>query len=515
MTQESTAGDFTPVAIVGGGPVGLSLALGLARLGVRSTLLEREAATSEHSKAPGIHVRTREAFRQWGIERRVREAGVLRPSFPLHDARPGRGPLLAADFSELDDEADRPGILILEQGRTEKILLEAVRESGWCDVRFAARAVGLTQTAHGATLTIRERAAERSLDAELVVGCDGADSFVRSALDLGFDGTTYALQPMLADVRLDDRRDDLPWPRVRNQRGGLTAALRLSAGLWRIIRLERGRPRSRAVVSRQEVDRHVSQVLGPEPTELVWASRFRIHRRASPRFRVGRVLLAGDAAHVHSPVGGLGMNGGIQDAHNLAWKLALALRAGDHDRLLDSYEVERRAVIVGRVSRSTGLATRALLQAPFAVREAAFALLRTLLRMPPLRRRGLRRAAMIDLAYPCSGLLQRHARAAGERLPNPMLRTPDGADVRLHDLLPNAPVIIDVADHRGFAAHLPVDHVIQVGAGAHREPTGLLRAVLAGKDGWILVRPDTHIAWARHDLEGVGGAVRHALGLPG
>lgn len=515
MSVHSSAHARVPVAIVGAGPVGLSLVLGLARHGVPSILIERKTGTSRYSKAPGIHVRTREIFRQWGIEQRFLDLGVLRRPITLYADGAGSRSLLSIDFSELDAEADRPGLLVLEQGHTERLLLEAVRESGLCDVRFGVEAVGLVPGGEHARLTIREDGAERSLDAGFVAGCDGASSFVRHALELPFEGTTYAIRPMLADVRVDDERDALPWPRIRNGRGGVTVAIRLQAGLWRIIRIERGEPAKGDEVPDEEVGRRVDEVLGQGPFEIVWASRFRIHLRSSPRFRVGRVLLAGDAAHVHSPAGGLGMNAGIQDAHNLAWKIAYALDGGDIDRLLDSYDVERRAVVVESVSRYADLVTRMFLQAPWIARAVAFSLFRVGLMIPRVRRKFLRRMTMIDLDYPASPLLDPQARSAGVRLPNPRLRSPAGTDVRLYDLLPNGPVILAVGTDRDIRVGPPVQDVIRIGPGGYHDPGGLLRGLLGGTDGWVLVRPDLHVAWARDRLEGIGDAVRHALGTPG
>lgn len=379
--------------------------------------------------------------------------------------------------------------------------------------------MGLEPGDDGATLTVRDRGVERTVEAGFVVGCDGAGSFVRDALGLPFDGRTYAIRPMLADIHVGDLRDALPWPRLRNAAGGLTFTFRLRPGLWRIVRLERGDPDRPDDVPQEEINDRVTDVLGPGPVETIWASRFRIHRRASPRFRVGHVLLAGDAAHVHSPAGGLGMNAGIQDAHNLAWKLAAALRGGDVDRLLDSYDVERRAVVVGSVSRYTDLITRAVLQTPAPVRAVGFLAWRLALRFPPVRTAALRRATMIDLDYPASPILDPDERGAGVRLPNAPLRSGDGSEVRLYDLLPYRPALLEIGRHRDAPdpgltppPALPVEHVIRIGPGARTDPTGALRDLLGGRSGWILVRPDAHVAWARDDLEGIGEAVTHALG---
>jgi 2-polyprenyl-6-methoxyphenol hydroxylase-like FAD-dependent oxidoreductase len=501
-----------PVAIVGAGPVGFSLALGLARRGVRCVLLERRAGTSERSKAPAIHVRTREALRLWGVEERLLAAGALRRELTLYDVGRQDRELLTVGFSGLEEEAEQPGLLVLEQGRTEAILLQAVRETGLCDVRFGAEAVGLETGEETARVTIRLGGRQRYVEASYVVGCDGASSFVRQALGLSFDGITYSVRPVLADVRLDDRRDTLPWPRISNRLDGFAFTVRLGEGLWRLVRLERGKPRKEDDVSLEEVRPLVDELLGPGPVEVVWASRFQIHRRAVSRFRVGQVLLAGDAAHVHSPAGGMGMNAGLQDAHNLAWKLASALKGGDTERLLASYDEERRTVTVGRVSRYTDIVTRAFVTVPAPVRALAFVVWRLGIRIPPLRRRNLRRATMIDLGYSTSSLLDPGAQAAGVRLPDPLLRTTAGEEVRLYRLLGYRPVLLEVGEVERIEPHPAIAAVIRIGPGGHSDPSGLLRGLLGGRDGWILVRPDGHVAWARREASGIHQAIDQALG---
>jgi 2-polyprenyl-6-methoxyphenol hydroxylase-like FAD-dependent oxidoreductase len=230
-----------PVAIVGAGPTGLVLALGLARHGVRSVLLERQAGTGAESRAAGIHVRTREILGQWRVEDAVRKAGFLRSSLALHDAATGRR-LMAIDFSELDDEVDDPGMLFLEQSETERLLLDAVRDSGLCEIRFGSEVVALTHRPKNVELHVRTGAEEQALAADFAVGCDGAGSVVREAVSLPFDGITYSVRPTLADVRVRDERDRLPWPRLCNRKTGLSFTFRLAPHLWRIVALERSEP---------------------------------------------------------------------------------------------------------------------------------------------------------------------------------------------------------------------------------------------------------------------------------
>ncbi len=510
-----------PVVIVGAGPVGLALAIGLRRHGVASVVLERSRTTSRHSKAAVIHVRTREVLRQWGIEQPFLQAGTLRASITLHTAADNRA-RATLDLAELGSEAELPGLLLLEQSVTERLLLDELRGDAPGEVRFGAEVVALAQHADGVTVTARTDRGEERLEAAFVIGCDGASSSVRRLVGLPFRGLTYRTRPMLADIRVEDARDALPWPRQHQGATGATNAVRLRPGLWRIIRLDDQAPpagdgHTETPVDDTEVARRVEEVLGPGPFEVVWAERFRIHRRSSPRFRLGRIVLAGDAAHIHSPLGGLGMNAGVQDSHNLAWKLAATLAGGDGERLLGSYDVERRAAVVEQVSRTTDVATRMFLQSPPTIREHSVGAVAAALRIGPLRLRGLRALSMIDLSYPGSPLLDATHRSAGVRLPDPVLVTPGGREVRLHRLLPAAAaMLIQVASTsvsppgpardtphsptgtipEPVAAGPPGVHRLRVGPGHHRDPRGSLRGLLGGDDGWILVRPDAHVAWS-------------------
>lgn len=508
MTAETTA----PIVIVGGGPVGLSMALGLANHGVNSVLLERKPTTNAQSRAPAIHVRSLEIFRQWGVADRLLHEGTLKQSMSMYRGPISRRPLLTFPFRDLDAEADNAGILFLEQGRTERILAEAVVATDLCDVRFATEVIGIESDGEGVDLTVRDEDGSRQIRASYVVGCDGTGSFVRNAVGLPFDGITFPLRPVLADVRITDERDALPWPRFHNGRHGFTAAQRLAPARWRIVRVEAGDPIPGGDVSTEEVRGRTTEVLGDGEMEVLWASRFQFQRRDSPSYRQGRIMLAGDAAHAFPPANGQGMNAGIQDVHNLAWKLAASLDGADTGRLLDSYDIERRAVI-GTVSRHVSGLTRIGIQAPRPVRAAVVQLMRLAMSIPRARRKRLRDMAMLGLDLPVSPLLNA-GRSAGKRAPNPILRSATGGEVRLYDLVGKGPALVEIAPDGDCWAEVPVDITITIGGdGGYEDPSGALRAALGADSGAILIRPDLYVAWARTDPVGAADAARRSLGL--
>src|SRR5688500_1602461 len=392
------------IGIAGAGPVGLALAIGLARHGVSSVVLEESDALSEHSKAVGVLPRTLETFATWGIlDPFVEQGYYLRQIRPWSVKR--NAPLLTIDLSPLDPVTVAPGVLILPQNRTERLLYEAARATGRVDVRLGHRVAEFVDDAEGVTVTAQTTAGERvSVRVDYLVGCDGPRSTVRSVLGWPLEGKTYPARMLLADVRVGEPRNALPWPRALAADRYVGGAVRIESDLWRLIATVDKRMSDEEAVAPPYVSPLVDAFLGPGPFELVWASTFHIHCRTSPHFRRGRVFLAGDAAHINSPAGGQGMNSGIQDAHNLAWKLARAVAGGPAESLLASYEAERRPVIVGNVDRFTDLLTRGILLAPAPLRLGVLGAARAALKLPPLSARMLPRAGMLDTQYPDSTL---------------------------------------------------------------------------------------------------------------
>lgn len=380
------------VVVVGAGPVGLTVALGVARGGRRVLVLEKEPGPAMHSRAPAIWPGTQEVLAGLGVLDRFLADGMAVRRLALHDVDGGGVPLVLP-LDELAGETRWPWLLVLPQSRTERLLAEALREEARAQVRFSAEVTGLRQDGRGVRVAFRHGGAEHALEAPFVAGCDGAHSVVRERLGLPFDGKTYQARVTLADVELP-AAEDAAFPRFTT-RAGLAVGIRLQGALWRLI-LPFARDPGDSLDERIE-----AALAGLFPDHLaeahrtVWKSTFRMHRRMVPRFVEGRVALAGDAAHLNSPVGGQGMNAGIQDAEVLARALLDALHAGDEGRLL-AYGSRRRPAVARGVNPFTDRLTRLLLfREGRAIRPVLWAAGRAV-RIGPVRRRLLRRLAMLD-----------------------------------------------------------------------------------------------------------------------
>src|SRR6201984_2269488 len=366
-----------PVLIVGGGPVGLSLALALARQQVRSVIFEAKTELDPHSRALGILPRTLEIFRNWGVYDQFVKSGELLSRIDLWAAGKTK-PFVTIDLSIFRRISSAGGVLIMPQNRTEELLLEAVKASGFTEVFFGHRVTGFEQDSDGVTLQVTgPGGASETHHGRYLVGADGAHSVIRATLGWELEGKTYPTRMLLGDIRLEDDRDHLPWPLFAPvHRGGL-AAVRYQPQHWRFIATVEPGESDEALTEAANIERRVHELFGVGPFECLWSSVFHIPCRTSPHFRQGRVLLAGDAGHINSPAGGQGMNSGIQDAHNLAWKLARVLAGADAQSLLVSYEAERRGAVINNVDRYTDFLTRFGLLAPGFLKKAMGALIRT------------------------------------------------------------------------------------------------------------------------------------------
>jgi 2-polyprenyl-6-methoxyphenol hydroxylase-like FAD-dependent oxidoreductase len=363
----------TDVLVVGAGPTGLTLAASLVARGISTTVVDRQAAGANTSRAAVVNARSLEVLEGLDVTRRLVKEGVEAPRFTIRDRQ---RTLLPVDFSVLPTEYAYS--LMVPQSTTEKLLLDRLVELGGCVVR-PKTLTAIAQDRDGVTATFDDGDVIR---ARYAVGADGIHSIVREQAGIGFEGGVYDESFVLADVRLagDAPHDEviLFWDKA-----GLTVVAPLPGGVHRIVAPVADAPEEpSASFVQQLLDTRVGagQLT---VTGIVWGSRFRIHHRVADTYRAGRLLLAGDAAHVHSPAGGQGMNLGIQDAVALADALAAVLADGP-ETLLDDYSTARRPIarhVVSMTDRLTRLAT--LPRAVRPIRNAAIGLVG---RIPRVRR---------------------------------------------------------------------------------------------------------------------------------
>ena len=360
----------TDVLIAGAGPVGLTAAVELRRRGIACRIVDELLEPPQYAKAVGVQPRTLEIFEGMGVLRQV-----------LDEAIEFGGQIVYVDGQEVSRLTWPPltdipfGFIGIPQYETERILRERLAGLG-TQVERDVRLVGFEQDGEGVSATLEGPDGEETVRAAYLVGADGAHSVVRKTLELSFEGGAFAEQYMLGDVEVD-------WSLPRGMAirstheledgtvDGLVAIPLKGDGRYRMSMLvpphlstaagggdgiEHGFG-SGGTPTLEDVQAVIDR-LAPEPAtarNLRWSSVFRISHRIVDRYSVGRVFVAGDAAHIHPPTGAQGMNTGIQDSHNLAWKLALAVSGKASHSLLDTYDAERRPVgeeVVGRTVRS-------------------------------------------------------------------------------------------------------------------------------------------------------------------
>jgi len=376
----------TDVLVVGAGPTGLALGASLIARGLRAVLVDALAEGQNTTRAAVVNARTLEVLEDLDVSQRMVKAGLVAPRFTM---REGRQVLIAIDFSDLPTKY--PYSLMLSQADTERLLLERLHELGGAVLRPKTLS-RLAQDADGVTATFDDG---ETIRARYVVGADGMHSTVREQAGIGFAGSEFAESFTLADVRLAGAapRDEVI---LFYAAEGLTVVAPLPGDIFRIVAPAANAPK---VPSAEFVQALLdSRGFGPGEmavTELLWATRFHIHHRVADRYRAGRLLLAGDAAHVHSPAGGQGMNLGITDAISLAGPLTEVLHGGP-DTALDAYATAQRRW-AEQVLKLTGRLTR-MATLPRPVRPVRNSAVRLAARVPAVRR---------QLAVQLSGLDRR------------------------------------------------------------------------------------------------------------
>ena len=459
--------DSADVVVVGAGPTGLMLACELALGGVAVRLLEERIDKPNITRAFAVHARTLELLDARGMADELLPRGRR-----VYEIAPPGGTTM--DLRDLYSRFAM--LLIVPQSGTEMVLQARADELGVL-INRGAKVVGLTQDDSGVTLELADGDTVRS---KYVVGCDGAHSAVRGLVGIEFVGKQYETHILLADVRLS-RAPEETLTGVTNERG-VVLMIPFGDGWFRAIGWDRLREQAplKEPVTLEEIRDSFLRIAGDDygMTEMRWSSRFLSERRQAGHYRAGRVFIAGDAAHVHSPLGGQGMNTGIGDAMNLGWKLVAAVRGSAPSWLLDSYEGERHAV-GATVLRMTDAFNQLVLGRSKVQRIVQTLAVGTLTRIPRTKRMMAGFLSGIGIAYP-------HARdenkLVGARMPDINC---DGK--RLYERLREGKFVLVTAE----PVELDRSDIVHT-VDKHPELPDA-----------ILVRPDGYVAWASERMPGI------------
>jgi 2-polyprenyl-6-methoxyphenol hydroxylase-like FAD-dependent oxidoreductase len=515
------------VLVVGAGPTGLMLAASLNSFGVRTRIVDRLIDRAHESRALVVHARSLEIFRDLGIVDTLVRRGNTARRIAIHVSAKRNVLVLFDDIGAVDTEF--PYILFISQAETEAVLdahLAAVGQR----VERGVEVTALSSEASGVRCTLQHLDGhEEIIRATYVAGCDGAHSFVRKAAGIPFEGDAYPQTFVLGDVEVDGPIT----PNALNLffgRRGLAAFFPLGRPrTWRMIGIAPPdvgaeiNPTDRPVLTLEELQ-EIANVSVSVPLKLRdpdWLANFRLHHRQATHYRAGRFFLAGDAAHVHSPAGGQGMNTGLQDAWNLGWKLSLAIRGVAGDYLLDSYEAERHPVgrfLLRYTDRLFGSFARLAKANPIvsAIRIVFMGMiLPRIIASRKRRARGFRIVSQLAIRYRSSPIV-----AEGKPVlkggPQPGDRFPDspvivrGSSSRLHRELcgPRFHILLcgpeaewDAVEGVGLEKKYPglltIRHLAREGSdSALLDPTGEILTMLGVESLAIyIIRPDGHVSY--------------------
>lgn len=489
--------DDTEVLIAGAGPTGLVLALWLVRQGVRVRIVDRSAGPGTSSRAMAVQARTLELYRQLDLADEIVAGGLRNPAINLWVKGERRARLSFRDAGR--ELTPYPFVLIYPQDRHERVLVRRLEEAG-VRVERDTELLGFEQDADGVTVRLRGPAGDAVCRAAWLAGCDGAHSLVRHQLGAGFEGGTYEHTFYVADVAVSGPSANGEI-HLSLENGDFAALFAYDErGNGRLIGAVRDEEvRKGAALAFDDVRQRAIASLGLHIEAVHWFSTYRVHHRVADRYRSGRVLLLGDAAHVHSPAGGQGMNTGIGDAVNLAWKLAHVLRGRAPDALLDTYETERKA-FARKLVETTDRAFS------FVIADGGFAdFVRTRIAplfasaaygIEPVRSFMFRVLSQMGIHYPDSALSAGHAGhvRGGDRLPWTGYGGPDNhaplTDIawQVHVYGDVRPALETWCAGRGIALY-------------RYDWCEACQAAGLARDAAYLVRPDTYVALVERAAE--------------
>ncbi|MGB3652262.1 MAG: FAD-dependent oxidoreductase [Rivularia sp. (in: cyanobacteria)] len=416
----------TDVLIVGAGPTGLTVAIELARRNVKVRIIEQRNQPSTRSKALVVHARTLEFLDILGIAEQLIQRGYTSPGIDF--SADAQNPLRANMYG-LDTRF--PYILILPQAETEAILERRLNQLG-VKVERNSNFTDFQETETGVCATVQyQDCSQTDIEAKYLVGADGAKSTVREGLGLPFEGSAYSWTAFLGDIHMEGHHAEGGTEQHSNDRG-LAFIVPFDDGSHRIVTIDRkyqNQPKKREL-ELEELQESISAILEKPVTlsQPKWLSRWGAELRLAPRYQVGRVFIAGDAAHTHSPAGGQGMNTGIQDAFNLGWKLAFAVKGKLPQNILNTYDTERHQ-IGKRILRTSDFLLRSLLLRQSFLRQMRELIFRIFIPLPPVQQKLAQNLSGLGVSYDTG------VGIAGKRIPDMELMSANHEQVRLYELL--------------------------------------------------------------------------------
>ena len=491
----------TSVVIIGAGPTGLSMAAQLLRFGIDFIILEKNAGTTPLSKAVVVQARTLEIFHELGLAEEAISRGRVTTAINLLY----RGKMkLRLDIAGLGGgQSSYPFALSLEQSKTEKLLVEYLAKNNIA-IEWNALFSRFEQDDKTVTVFYKDiNGIERQIDAEYLVGCDGASSLIRHEAGRTFVGDTVPKIFYVADVALKSTViTDNELYMFMIKKGFILFFPMEGAGHYRIVGILPGAdPDTHFEFADIEQDIRRQVMVSLEFEKLQWFSSYKVHSRKADHFMNGRVCIAGDAAHIHTPAGGQGMNTGIQDAYNLAWKMAGVIKGKWKKNILETYDIERSenaANLLKTTDRIFDMMAGATGFLNFFRLNIFPAAARLLIRSRVVKKRVFPLLSQTGIAYPHSALTVQSSVGkvkAGDRMPYFVLAN----GVNIFDRI-TKPVFkllfLGVEDENTFSGfeNLKID--------IERIAISEIPAFLFGNNTgfYILVRPDNHISYIGKDL---------------
>ncbi|MCF8170502.1 MAG: FAD-dependent monooxygenase [Methylotenera sp.] len=384
------------VLIAGAGPVGMMSALALGRAGIRVTLLESAAGLNRDLRASTFHPPTLDMLAKYGLTSSLIEQGLVARFTQQRDRT--QGVIAEFDLSQLAGLTDHPFRLQCEQWKLTDLILAQLTQLPHVSVEFDSRVESVSQTANSVSVHIRQGDQLQTLHGDYLIGADGAWSAVRTQLGIAFEGYTYPERFLVVSTPFEyaDHMPQLSYVNYCSDPHEWCVLLRVPT-LWRVLFPTKEDETDEQVLTDESVQTRLQRLLPQsEDYTVVHRTLYKVHQRVAQHFRQGRVFLAGDAAHINNPLGGMGMNGGIHDAMNLCEKLTAVLLQGAHTEVLDLYEKQRRTIAIEYINASTARNKKEIEERDPVLRQKNHDELRTLAADPASSLAYLRKTSMID-----------------------------------------------------------------------------------------------------------------------